>query len=678
MRLRLPWLSLFLIPLDLYALGPQAPVSPSSIAPAKSLSQVLAPAAAPKTGDPFAGIESYSLSNGLSVILFPKSGEEQALVAFEVEAGANDETREIRGIAHLVEHSVYRDISLGNQSYLDVLRQAGADTNGYTFPDQTEFFASVSAEKVDWLLSEFSQLLRPRKIDPKLLEMAKTEISLELGTRSLQAGKNSGQGILEMKLWNDEFGLPQQDPGDGSAKAALHRLTTAQVQNFFDKYYHPKNMTLFVVGKFDDTRLRKLIQDDFGAWSSEGKHVRLERVAHLKETPSYDARVTPTVPIIIEGTKLWKNTAKDEMVLRSYLLDLSLRLMEKIRSQEAQTYTVAQDVMMDTRGFGIGIMTFQTPDKDFDANLGEMLGHMDDEARDGQFTNEQIEKAKKVYFSQAEAFEGGTKALLKRAQLFDAFKRTYGGTADPYQVLASTTPAEYRGSLKQVFNPDREFRTLLTPPLFFKLEGLIFSILAFFLARFYCRQMFYVEANEKLPYDFEFKVKLSWTMRGLKWLVFILAFIGWGATCYGLLKMGNGGTSSYRVLVTEWYLRNNALFALLVLVVSFINSRYPKFVRLSQDYLIVKNGSFSSRRFPVKALQGVELTRGLRGALTLRRRRFLNFSFMAPGVIIRFKDGSGYVLGAQFPEQVVQRLQAACSSAPANSTNQTVRERIVS
>src|SRR3990167_9330054 len=100
--------------------------------------------------------ESYTLTNGLSVILYEDHRSPFVAVRVRYRVGALHEYGGRSGLAHLFEHVLFRGTEhLERQTPASVLSQIGAThMNGETSPDHTDYYEvipSVNLETALWM-----------------------------------------------------------------------------------------------------------------------------------------------------------------------------------------------------------------------------------------------------------------------------------------------------------------------------------------------------------------------------------------------------------------------------------------------------------------------------------------------------------------------------------------------
>src|ERR1043165_4025923 len=90
------------------------------------------------------GITEYSIPNGLHVLLFPDPSKPKVTVNMTYMVGSRHEGYGETGMAHLLEHMLFKETKGGRDVKKD-LTDHGADFNGTTSYDRTNYFETVSA-----------------------------------------------------------------------------------------------------------------------------------------------------------------------------------------------------------------------------------------------------------------------------------------------------------------------------------------------------------------------------------------------------------------------------------------------------------------------------------------------------------------------------------------------------
>ena len=96
--------------------------------------------------------EKQTLSNGLDVILHEDHTIPVVAVNVWYHVGSKDEEIGRTGFAHLFEHVMFEGSKHHNSSHFEPLQKAGANLNGSTTPDRTNYWEDVPTNYLDLAL----------------------------------------------------------------------------------------------------------------------------------------------------------------------------------------------------------------------------------------------------------------------------------------------------------------------------------------------------------------------------------------------------------------------------------------------------------------------------------------------------------------------------------------------
>jgi len=211
-----------------------------------------------------------SLSNGLYYHITANSYDvKKASLRLVVKVGSVLEEEEERGLAHFLEHMVFR----GSQNFADgevikYLESIGAafgpDTNAYTSYDETVYMLDIPLDKENGLetaVSILSEFADRALLTQEILDIEKSVVLDELRQRDNHAAGRSGKKFLETFLENTPYG--ERHPI--GLEAVITSCPSAKIQHYYKKWYRPENMALIAVGDFDQSQVLSLVEKYFGS-----------------------------------------------------------------------------------------------------------------------------------------------------------------------------------------------------------------------------------------------------------------------------------------------------------------------------------------------------------------------------------------------------------------------------
>src|SRR5690606_23751042 len=102
------------------------------------------------------------LANGLEVVAESNPDAYSCGLGFFVRTGARDETPELAGVSHFLEHMVFKGTPRRSSADVNAEFDAmGADNNAYTGKESTVYYAAVLPEFLGKALDLLADMMRP-------------------------------------------------------------------------------------------------------------------------------------------------------------------------------------------------------------------------------------------------------------------------------------------------------------------------------------------------------------------------------------------------------------------------------------------------------------------------------------------------------------------------------------
>lgn len=209
-------------------------------------------------------IHEYRLPNGLHVILHPDPAVPVVAVELMYHVGSKNELPGRTGLAHLFEHMMFK----GSQNVPDGehfrrLQEVGAQVNGSTSEDRTNYYELVPADKLE--LALFLEADRMGGLLPALTQEKLDNQRDVVRNERRQSYENQPYGLANETLMAALYppGHPHRWPVIGSM-ADLQEASLEDVRAFFTTYYAPGNACLVLAGNFGMDHAREAIERFFG------------------------------------------------------------------------------------------------------------------------------------------------------------------------------------------------------------------------------------------------------------------------------------------------------------------------------------------------------------------------------------------------------------------------------
>ena len=229
---------------------------------------------APCLADPLVGARVTTLENGLTVVL--KADRSRPVVAVQMlyKVGARNETIGITGIAHFLEHMLFRGTKgFPLEDVTGVIERAGGEWHGYTYIDCTTYFEAAPKGLLPTLLRlEAERMTEARmaadEVEPERGAVFQEYRGYQLDARSDLFDAVAATLFLEHPYRNNTMGW----------ESDLAGITHQDLLTFYRTHYGPRNAVLAIAGDFDASAVERDVRALFGEIPASGADTRIRTV----------------------------------------------------------------------------------------------------------------------------------------------------------------------------------------------------------------------------------------------------------------------------------------------------------------------------------------------------------------------------------------------------------------
>ncbi len=190
--------------------------------------------------------QQCQLSNGLTHIAETNRAVHSVAAGFFVRTGSRDETSEVSGVSHFLEHMAFKgDDRFSADDINRVFDEIGAKYNASTSEETTRFYAAVLPEYLERAIELLSSLMQP-SLRQEDFDMEKNVILEEISMYDDQPSFICYDHIMATHF----SGHPLGQSILGSS-ASITALTSEQMRNYHRSRYHTGNITLAIAGNCD-------------------------------------------------------------------------------------------------------------------------------------------------------------------------------------------------------------------------------------------------------------------------------------------------------------------------------------------------------------------------------------------------------------------------------------------
>lgn len=227
-----------------------------------ALLALAAPARAQDLGGPGdGGVYTTTLQNGLKIVVVEDPAAPVVQTAVWYRFGSLYETKGKTGLAHALEHMLFRgttDLSAGGLD--DIVARLGAQINGETSYDYTQFYFLMPADKVDVGLQIEADRMQHALV-------AQSGWNIERGAVLSELQGDEGSPFFNLMLLVRAAAFPGQPEGRAPIGyiSDVEHATAADIKKYYNEWYAPNNATLVVAGDVQHDRIFADAQRYFGA-----------------------------------------------------------------------------------------------------------------------------------------------------------------------------------------------------------------------------------------------------------------------------------------------------------------------------------------------------------------------------------------------------------------------------
>jgi len=206
-------------------------------------------------------IYTKKLDNGLSVFLLPRNQMEKTFAVFSTNYGSTDqrfvpigETEPITvpdGVAHFLEHKLFEKED--GDVFAD-FGKLGASANAYTSFTKTAYLFSAT-NHVEKNVETLINFVQDPYFTEETVEKEKGIIAQEIKMYDDQPDWQSFMGTVKALFKNHPVNIDIAGTVD-----SIMKITKDDLYTCYNTFYHPENMSLFIIGNFNVETLSELIE----------------------------------------------------------------------------------------------------------------------------------------------------------------------------------------------------------------------------------------------------------------------------------------------------------------------------------------------------------------------------------------------------------------------------------
>lgn len=274
-------------------------------------------------------ITSFSLENGMDVVVIEDHRAPVAIQMLWYRVGAADEPAGQSGLAHFLEHLMFRGTEQhGLGEFQRTVQSLGGSENGFTSRDYTGYYQRVAADRLETVME-----LEADRMTGLLMteEDVEVERQVVLEERNERTDSNPHALFSEQRnaalFLNHPYGIPVI-----GWRHEIAELDREELFDFYRWHYVPNNATLVIAGDVDPDEARMLAERHYG---------------DLEPNPDLTVRSRPQEPPHLAPRRL---SSTDPRVAQPYMVRLYLA---PERNSGEQERSAALEILAEILGGGV-------------------------------------------------------------------------------------------------------------------------------------------------------------------------------------------------------------------------------------------------------------------------------------------------------------------------------------
>ncbi|MEM9757224.1 MAG: pitrilysin family protein [Pseudomonadota bacterium] len=416
-------------------------------------------------------VTEFTLDNGMHAVVIEDHRSPAVVHMVWYRVGAADEPPGQSGIAHFLEHLMFKGTDdLDDGEFSAIVEANGGTDNAFTSWDYTGYIQRVSADRLGLLMEMEADRMTDLRLDPAVVV---TERSVILEERAQRLDSSPGALMSEQAraalYLNHPYGIPII-----GWRHEMEGLTREMALDFYERFYAPNNAILIVAGDVTPEEVRILAEEHYGPIPANpelGDRVRPSEPPHTadRRVVYEDPTVAQPYVSIARLAPSRETGAQEEAAALSLLAEIlgggQTSLLTRVLETEERVslFTAAYYDGLNYDDGAFTLINVPVPGRtlqDAEADLHRMVAQFLDEGIDP----DQFERVKFLYAA-SEIYASDSASGLARRY---GTALTAGLTVEDVQawpdIIAATTIEDVMAAAERLFTDTHTVTGYLTTP----------------------------------------------------------------------------------------------------------------------------------------------------------------------------------------------------------------------
>ena len=402
----------------------------------------------------------HVLHNGVRVLVQEDPSSEVVAVQLWVRAGGRDEAAAELGLAHYLEHMLFKGTTIRSRGFVDRdVEGVGGRMNAGTSLDFTFYHAVLPAPRAAATIEMLADISVNSILDETELELEKKVVIEEMRLSEDAPQRHLARQLYSMVFDSHPYGRPVLGTAD-----IIQKLNRETLLAFYRRHYVPESFTLVVVGPVKTSEMLAAAERTLGRLPRSGSQ-RLPQLMPAGLTPKKTEVQRPGTLAYLGmgwlGPKLdHADTPAVELLVSILGQSRASRLLQSLRERLALVNSVGSDYAALEAG-GVITVIAQLEAENLARAEAEILNEIR-RIREQGVTDEELRRA----ITRAEAdHEFGSETAEGRARLFGRAETVWRLTEELAYIdrLRSVKPEQIRLAARRYLDPERYGRLAFIP-----------------------------------------------------------------------------------------------------------------------------------------------------------------------------------------------------------------------
>lgn len=226
--------------------------------------------------------EQFSLKNGMNVVVIPDHRAPVVMHSVWYQAGSMDEQEGRSGIAHMLEHMMFKGTKAHPDGEFDqIVSRHGGQDNAFTSRDYTAYYQKVAKEKLPLMMELEADRMANLDINDTVFQPERDVVMEERRWRTdSKPTDRFFEKLVRQHYQEHTYGRPvigwQRD---------IEAYTVEKAIDWYQTYYAPNNATMILAGDVTMAEVKPMVEKYYGDVEVKQTPARAAQVEPLRDGP---------------------------------------------------------------------------------------------------------------------------------------------------------------------------------------------------------------------------------------------------------------------------------------------------------------------------------------------------------------------------------------------------------